>query len=519
MTSTSGGNDGPEMGRRNTNPFADANDTIREAYGERNDNIDNGVVGGGKHYALASAASFPEWLSSWMASPSNHHLEREEDDDESLYHDCNDLSFSSSAEDETTSLLAKTAQQQSSPLRQMPQVYNSTSATPVRRNFIGDAGDLNSNIGRDAIANRAPPNDSIASPLAQALATWLAPYAQSAKRAGRNVLHFSEEVSIDRETESCASGSSNLPPNNNDAFEDALAEETDKFTVRFHPDSNDVGNEKNRTRKNSGGSLHRVSSSPALMLAHSDETWNNASDINTERMTNDCNTIVLKDIVVQGENDDGTAIHPWTKLILLEELGTAWSWCVLLLPYAFMILAIFLDGYMASQTNLGPLHGSTSCTDLVQGSVPTPFDASVKGYFPVPFRFVQSYKSGSSLTVGATTTSHGACTYPFELREGVGLLSHGANESADSNLTWSSSSVKPERTTIKDTRYRYLMSHGHAFTSGVIPSVPATAQSLRGSVQFNHLSSKAVALVARGSVLVSAIVFQRPTPRDRKSVV
>jgi hypothetical protein len=53
------------------------------------------------------------------------------------------------------------------------------------------------------------------------------------------------------------------------------------------------------------------------------------------------------------------------------------------------------------------------------------------------------------------------------------------------------------------------MSHGYAFTSGVIPDVPATSQSLIGKAEFSNLSSRAVALVADGGVVASSIVFQR----------
>ena len=81
----------------------------------------------------------------------------------------------------------------------------------------------------------------------------------------------------------------------------------------------------------------------------------------------------------------------------------------------------------------------------------------------------------------------------------MGLLSHGMQ----GNIT------QPFSTSIVDGKYRYLMSHGYAFTSGVIPNVPATSQSLIGKAEFDNLSSRAVALVADGGVLTSSIVFQR----------
>lgn len=444
--------------------------------------------------------SFPASLSSWMIAdvspPSPNPPGEEVDDDATCYHDClsdamDDLSSSSSVDDETTSLLARTAHrheiksQSRSPLRQISNFYNATSTTPIRRN---------TSVPQNGTASIVSPQNEpvlsgIVSPLAHALATWLAPYADSAKRAGRTIMFFSEGTAADEETQSFAGGYSNWLLTNDgrdsNSTGDALRE------VRFHSDFKDAAS----TAGRGVGYLGRVCSSPALMTTLADERHS------TIRNLSDNSTIVLKDIDVQGENnefEDGTVIHPWTKLILLEELGTAWSWFVLLLPYVFLILAIFLDGNTRLRnTVVGPLHGKRTCAEIVGGSVPTPFDESVKGYFPVPFRFSDDKKLRCS------------CTYPFELRDGVGLLFDGK---VGSNSTLSRMAI--ERTTIITPRYRYLMSHGYAFTSGVISNVPPTSQSLSGTLNVNNLSSGAVALVARGSVLVSAIIFQRPSPDD-----
>mmetsp|Transcript_31905 Transcript_31905/g.61032 ORF Transcript_31905/g.61032 Transcript_31905/m.61032 type:complete len:1706 (-) Transcript_31905:400-5517(-) len=539
--------------KQSKNPFDNTNGSTSnisasgEIDVERNDNNPNDGITGGKYDDGAcsspstptSSTLFPAWLSSWMTStpiPSHHHPDynppENEDDDSCVYHDClSNVDSSSSMEgDETTNLLLANETVHHdilSPLRQRPVTANESTqirmsgyATMMTENLNSSMGNQDGNndtarLHHDELPN---PHQSIGSPLSQALATWLSPYADSAKRAGRRLLFFSEDPSADQEIGGAAGAdeNSNLL-GKSDAGPEGIANET---TVRWHPDYKSIENEeRNSKRKENATFLSRVSSSPALMTTFADERGTNAGETDginavSARRTSQStySTIVLKDIDVQGDNnhsEDGTVIHPWTKLILLEELGTAWSWFVLLLPYAFMILAVILDGDATLRNaSVGPLFGNRSCAEMVQGSVPTPFDASVKGYFPVPFplRFKDADESGSN-----RTSFSGSCTYPFELREGVGILSNG--KYSGSNLTSSStSSMTSERISIIDARYRYYMSHGHAFTSGVISNVPPTSQSLSGYVKFTKLSSKAVALVARGSVLVSAIVFQRQTP-------
>lgn len=484
---------------------------------------------------------FPAGLSSWMttamtsfASPSRDDNNRgkelvlgtgagnddnDDDGDESLYHDCNSsltdtIHDSSSLEDvETTRLLPSrkaqhhlinSSQQNLSPLHsQRDNFYHaSSSATPIRDNHGGRSrsnDDIAAEVGNND-HDEANPNDSqhsITSPLAHALATWLSPYANSAKRAGRKYTSFMGiQTTVGHDEKSHC----------NDVEEDDVAydQESPSHAVRFHSDC-----KKNGSGRSSTGLLSRVHSSPALMTSASDETSNFGESefgkYSSLRPRSDSTTIVLKEIHVQSEHYDseyGTVMHPWTKLIVLEELGTAWSWFVLLLPYVVLILAVILDGdAKLKSTVVGPLHGTISCADLVGGSIPTPYDASVKGYFPVPFRFVEYNASQSNATM-AEATLHGSCSYPFELREGVGLLSRGQRPESTTTLS--------PRTSIVEPRYRFIMSHGHAFTSGVISNVPPTAQSLSGSASFKNLSSNAVSLVASGSVMVSVIVFQRP---------
>ncbi len=493
---------------------------------------------------------FPAGLSSWMtaaitsfSSPSQNNRQGEgvcevetgtgageaeegDDGDESLYHECNSTVVSDTMDNvETTRLLPSrtvqhyvnnSSQQHLSPShRQRNMFYHAaSSATPIRDN-LGERSRSSDDIAAAVVnddRDEVTPNKthhSIVSPLAHALATWLSPYADSAKRAGRKYSYFlGDKPAIDEQNTSklFLDGKHDCnyaEVNENEDEHEAL------HGVRFSSSC-----KTNESGSSSTGLICRVSSSPALMTAFSDETEVSEPSAYSSRWPrNDSTSIVLKDIHIQSENYDseyGTVLHPWTKLILLEELGTAWSWFVLLLPYVVLIVAVVLDGDTKLKgTVLGPLHGTIPCAELVRGSVATPYDVSAKGYYPVPFRFVE-YNASQSNSTMAEAKLHGSCSYPFELREGVGLLSHGQH-------TESTTTLSP-RTTIIEPRYRYIMSHGHAFTSGVISDVPPTAQSITGFVYIKKLSSNAVSLVASGSVLVSVIVFQRPGMNYNDSV-
>ena len=447
--------------------------------------------------ALTSPTSlFPPWLSSWMvmSPPSNHAADEDFDDyDDDTFHDClskietiDDYSISSYEEEETTSLLPRKSENNnySTPSQSKNTIlYNSISAaTPLRSNVInqtqtnGESSPLHYN-GTAADLSPIPRS----SPLEQALA-WISPY----YGRGRDTKPVEDDIIPNNNI-----GLLSSSRNNNAILQ------TPKSTVK-----------QSRKRKATMTPLQRAMSSPALMsMTPMNNNYPDDEDEEQRRkqqLQKRSSKIVLKEIDTDLGNYSDDVLHPWTKLILLEELGTAWSWFVLLLPYAFMILAVILDGdSQLKNTTVGPLRGNNTCANVANGSMPSAFDMSAKGYFPVPFRFESE------------EASSGACSYPFELREGVGLLAHGLSSEFNSTIlssTTQSSSIPSGKSSIVDGRYRHLMSHGSAFTSGVISDVPATSQSLQGIAKFNDLSNEAVAMVARGSVLVSAIVFQRQRP-------
>lgn len=161
---------------------------------------------------------------------------------------------------------------------------------------------------------------------------------------------------------------------------------------------------------------------------------------------------------------------PWTKVILLEELGTASSWLVLLLPYISFLIALALDSTSILQNvTLDPRSGEMPCSGTTNQTEIFPL-------VPIP---------------------SSSCSYPYRIQEGAGLLSY-----------------VNARNEVVDRRYEFYMSLGEAVTSGPIKDVPAMSSFLYGDMIFAGLSSDAISLVTKGSVLTSTAVFQRRIDDD-----
>lgn len=107
------------------------------------------------------------------------------------------------------------------------------------------------------------------------------------------------------------------------------------------------------------------------------------------------NDRILKRIYGNAKGSDLTMEHslPGTRLLILEELGTASSWVILLLPYVAFLLGLILDsGSLWSYTS-NPLEISRICTS--------------SNYTNVPLQSLPDYP----------------CWYNYELQKGEGLLS------------------------------------------------------------------------------------------------
>lgn len=156
---------------------------------------------------------------------------------------------------------------------------------------------------------------------------------------------------------------------------------------------------------------------------------------------------------------------PWTKVILLEELGTASSWLVLLLPYISFLIALALDSTSILQdVTLDARGGAMPCSV-------TTHETEIFPLAPIP---------------------PSSCSYPYRIQEGAGLLSY-----------------VDARNEVVDRRYEFFMNSGEAVTSGPVKDVPTMSSFLYGDMTFAGLSSDAVSLVTKGYVLTSTAVFQR----------
>lgn len=159
----------------------------------------------------------------------------------------------------------------------------------------------------------------------------------------------------------------------------------------------------------------------------------------------------------------GKSATPWAKLLLLEELGTASSWAILLIPYIAFLISLALDTYSSLLVQpVGPLNANSLC----------PVDTSRK----------------VSQTAWLHFTNGTSCSYPFSLQE---------QERGLHNYEFQSF------------RYRSAMRDGWAFVSGPILDVPPMSGFLRGDSYFNDLSTETASLVAQGRVVYSTVVMQR----------
>jgi len=139
--------------------------------------------------------------------------------------------------------------------------------------------------------------------------------------------------------------------------------------------------------------------------------------------------------------DHRHSASPWNRLLLLEELGTASSWVILLLPYLAFLLANFLDGNSGLwEVTSSPMSTSLMCNDVM--NLPLVQELSTFPITPLP---------------------NDPCSYKYQLLEGEGLLSHVGR-----NID------------VVDKEYRRQMSTGVAFTSGPMTDIPVLSAFLFG---------------------------------------
>lgn len=148
------------------------------------------------------------------------------------------------------------------------------------------------------------------------------------------------------------------------------------------------------------------------------------------------------------------------KYILLEDLGTASSWLILLLPYVTFFLSLLLESSKTLKvTTLGPLAANLSCAANFVGKEPL-----------LPISVLPCHAS-------------------FQERQ----VEQGHYD------------VMAGKFNVTTTQYAGLV-----FDSGILPSIPVLSTDLFGDAIFHGLASETVALVSQRQVVTSVAVFQQP---------
>jgi hypothetical protein len=152
------------------------------------------------------------------------------------------------------------------------------------------------------------------------------------------------------------------------------------------------------------------------------------------------------------------------KYILLEELGTASSWFILLLPYVAFALSMILEyATSLSVSIIGPLQATERC--------------SVERMNELMHRV---HSNGRSVELGPTMKDNSApCYASFSM------------------------------STFMDERYRNSTWAGTAFDSGVIGTLPVIGNYVYGEATFSNLSLDALAMVAQGRVKASVVILEQ----------
>jgi hypothetical protein len=225
----------------------------------------------------------------------------------------------------------------------------------------------------------------------------------------------------------------------------------------------------------------------------------NQTNLRASKITSSTNN-QKKKIVLQELNPAIDDMKDY-KMIRLEDFGTASSWLILLLPYiAFLICLVLESDTNLKLTQLGPLRGALDCVRedglaIINTAVPVN---------PAP--------PSSSLS----------CTYPFELPlQQEGSLLELQNELAPSILSVNSNNNNYNWTTThkkSNQNNNNNILKGTAFESGILSTIPASANVLYADASFELNSTQAVALVERGMVSTSALLFQRDTTNPPSSL-
>lgn len=177
--------------------------------------------------------------------------------------------------------------------------------------------------------------------------------------------------------------------------------------------------------------------------------------------------IVLNKIETHVKDNDLTMDYrnprkPWGKMIILEQLGTASSWVILLLPYIAFLIALILDSNSKIWNVVSsPLPSDSKCSDVHF------LGHNTSNFFPI------------------SPCPPRPCAYRYESIKDSRIISMAQRSNAN------------------------ILSCGIAFTSGPINEIPVMSKILLVDVEFNGISNDTVDLASKGSVYYSIVLLQQ----------
>ncbi len=202
------------------------------------------------------------------------------------------------------------------------------------------------------------------------------------------------------------------------------------------------------------------------------------------------NNKLLQKIDCHRKDTDFTFNHkhtgtPWTRLIILEELGTASSWIVLLLPYVAFLIAVVLDSSSRLwDITSKPLYAHDQCLSGYNIGTATSTPTSIDSIIPI------------------SPLPNKPCWYNYHIQnknneEEGGVVVNRLNaflQQYDDGAEYS---------------FKRIMTKGVAITSGPLVHIPVLSSYLYADIGFDNLPQSSVSLISKGAVFTSSIVMQK----------
>ena len=190
--------------------------------------------------------------------------------------------------------------------------------------------------------------------------------------------------------------------------------------------------------------------------------------------TKTTNIIMTELAAVSGDHQHNETME--YKYILLEDLGTASSWLILLLPYIAFLLSILLEyATPLSTSTIGPISVMNNNNHTNTCSTTDPI--TINNTYSLPVTYLSS------------SESIGPCHSSFRFTETT-------YENSDKNRKLLSSTSSTTTT------------NGTMFDTGILDRMPIIGTYLSGDVTFSHISSDALSFIAQGQLQSSVLVME-----------